>query len=70
MENIGIRAAKAVYNRIDSEHTINDVLDEIEVTLASVWQWRKKKHVPGGKTLRRMALAGYDVHYILTGERK
>jgi hypothetical protein len=70
MENIGVRAAKEVYNRIDAEHSINDVLSEIDITIASAWQWRNKKHVPGGKALRRMALAGYDINYILTGERK
>lgn len=70
MENIGVRAAKEVYNRIDSKHSINDVLAEIDTTIASVWQWRNRKHVPGGKMLRKMDLAGYDIHYILTGERK
>jgi hypothetical protein len=70
MQDIGVRAAKEVYNRIDSEHDIHDVLLEIDVTLTAVWQWRKRRHVPGGKVLRKMALAGYDVHYILTGERK
>jgi hypothetical protein len=47
-----------------------DLLGEIELTRASLFQWQKKKHVPGGKALRRMAFAGYDINYILTGERK
>lgn len=70
MENIGVRAAKEILNRLDSEHELYDLLDEIEMTRASLYQWQKKKHVPGGKVLRRMDLAGYDIHYILTGERK
>ena len=67
MKNIGKRAAKEIYNRIDQEHSLNDVLDEINLTRASLCYWQNNGHVPSGKTLRRMALAGYDVHYILTG---
>lgn len=70
MKEIGVRAAKEIYNRIDSEHDLSDLLDEIELTRASLHQWFNKKHIPGGKVLRRMDLAGYDIHYILTGERK
>lgn len=70
MKNIGIRAAKEIYNRQDSEHDLDDVLYEIELTRASLWQYTKGKYVPSGQVLRRMALAGYDTHYILTGERK
>jgi hypothetical protein len=33
-------------------------------------QWNTGKHTPSAPILRRMALDGYDVHYILTGERK
>jgi hypothetical protein len=70
LDNIGVRAAKEICNRIDSEHELYDLLGEIELTRASLFQWQKKKHVPGGKALRRMAFAGYDINYILTGERK
>lgn len=70
MENIGVRCTNEIMNRIDSEHSLTDILNEIEVQRASLCFWTQKKHTPGGKTLRRMALAGYDVHYILTGERK
>jgi hypothetical protein len=70
MNEIGVRAAKEVYSRVNSEHDINEVLDEAGLVLAQVWQWKQKKHIPGGKSLRKMALAGYDIHYILTGERK
>lgn len=70
MENIGVRAAKEIYNRQDSEHSLEDVLNEIGLTRASLSYWTKQRHVPGGKILRKMALAGYDVIYILTGVRK
>ncbi len=70
MKNIGIRAAKEIYNRQDSEHNMDDLLNEIELTRVSLWQYSKGKNVPSGQVLQRMALAGYDVIYILTGERK
>jgi hypothetical protein len=69
MENIGVRAAKEVYKRIDSEHSIDDLADEIDCSSALFWYWRRRKHIPSGKILRNMALAGYDVYYILTGEK-
>jgi hypothetical protein len=70
MKEIGVRAAKEIYNRQDCEHGIDDLLDEIELTKTSLWQYRTGKYTPSGVILRRMALAGYDVIYILTGERK
>lgn len=70
MKNIGIRVAKAIYSRQDSEHDLDDVLYEIELTRTSLWQYKSGKYVPSGAVLRRMALAGYDVHYLLTGEKK
>ena len=70
MNEIGLRAAKEIYNRQDFEHKIDDILDEIELTRTSLWQYKTGKYVPSGVILRRMALAGYDVNYILTGERK
>ena len=69
MKGIGIRAAKEIYNRQDSDHSIDDVLDEVDLTRTSLWQYKTGKYVPSGVVLRRMALAGYDVLYILTGER-
>lgn len=70
MKEIGLRAAKEIYNRQDFYHSIEDVLDEIELTRTSLCQYKNCKCSPSGVVLRRMALAGYDVNYILTGERK
>lgn len=70
MNEIGLRAAKEIYNRQDYDHSIDDLLDEIELTQSSLWQYKTSKFAPSGPVLRRMALAGYDVIYILTGERK
>jgi hypothetical protein len=70
MDKIGIRTATEIYKRQDSEHSLNDVLDEIGMNKVSLWYYQTGKTVPSGLRLRDMALAGYDVHYILTGERK
>ena len=70
MKEIGPRVAKAIYNRQDSEHDLDDVLLEIDLTRASLHNYKNRKSIPHSAVLRRMALAGYDVHYLLTGERK
>ena len=69
MKEIGVRAMKAIYNRISSEKSLEDLLFDLELNRATLWQWEKNNHTPNGHTLRKMALAGYDVVYILTGER-
>ncbi len=70
MDNIGVRATKEIYSRIDSEHSLDELLEELDMTRPYLWQYGKKKRIPSGKVLRRMALAGYNINYILTGERK
>ena len=70
MNNIGIRAAKEIYNRQDSEHDLKGLLNEIGLRRESLWAWGNGKADPCAYRLRVMALAGYDIHYILTGERK
>lgn len=70
MKDIGPRVAMAIYNRQDSEHNLDDVLFEIDLTRVSLNNYKNRKSIPSGAVLRRMALAGYDVHYLLTGERK
>lgn len=70
MDKIGFRAAKEIYNRQDSEHDLLTVLNEINLRRESLWSWHKGKADPSAYRLREMALAGYDINYILTGERK
>jgi hypothetical protein len=70
MDKIGIRAAKEILNRQDSEHDLNDILDEINISRPTLWCYRHGKADPSAYRLRLMTLAGYDVIYILTGERK
>lgn len=67
MDNIGKRAALAILGRVGN-HDLGMELDRLELTRQCLYQWEVGKHAPGGKMLRKMALAGYDVIYILTGK--
>ena len=69
MKNIGRRCAEAILERV-GQGEIKKELYNLELTRQSLHQWEKGKYTPNAKVLRRMALAGYDVMYILTGERK
>ena len=47
MKEIGLRAAKEIYNRQDFDHDIDDLLDEIELTRTSLWQYKGGKYGVG-----------------------
>ena len=68
---IGKRAAEAIrqtaYNN-DSDY--EDELKRLNISRQMLYGWERNNFVPTGKTLQILALAGYDVHYILTGVRK
>ena len=70
MDKIGKRAAEAILNRVRNHHSMEKELDRLQLTRQGFHQYETGKHIPSGKVLQRMALAGYDVHWILTGERK
>lgn len=70
MNNIGKRAAEAILKRIGSDSDYHKELDRLNLTRQSLNQWQNGKYTPSGKVLQRLAFAGYDVHWILTGERK
>ena len=69
MGDIAKRAAEVIRQRV-GKYRVYDEMDRLEITRQCFNHWEKGKHTPSGKVLQRMALAGYDVHYILTGERK
>jgi hypothetical protein len=46
------------------------VLDESEIPYEAFKGWSKGVYNPTAPSLERMAIAGYDIHYILTGEKK
>lgn len=71
MGEIGRRAAAEI-RRTAAE---NDTSITFELECCGLYRellhrWEKKPYEPTGEKLKGLALAGYDVHYILTGERK
>lgn len=70
MDNIGKRAAEAILQRVGGHRSMDAELDRLKLTRQGFYQWETGKHTPSGKMLQKLALAGYDVHWILTGERK
>ncbi len=71
MGDIGKRAAAEI-RRTAHEHNSAYIreLNLIEVSAPMLWDWEHDKTEPSRNTLQRMAFAGYDIHYILTGVRK
>ena len=69
MDKIGKRAAEAILQKIGGSPNMEYKLAELELSRQSVYQWEIGKHTPSAKALARLAHAGYDVHYILTGEK-
>jgi transcriptional regulator with XRE-family HTH domain len=71
MGEIGRRAAAEIRR---TAHELNSTyifaLNIIDVSAPMLWDWEHDKTEPSRNTLQRMAFAGYDIHYILTGERK
>lgn len=70
LDTIGKRAAWAIEERRLQNHARKfEVYAEINVTTATVCNWRKGETEPRGYHLQQMALNGYDVYWILTGEK-
>lgn len=69
MDNIGKRCVGEIMKRVGARGDLLKVLDKIDVHRQSLYQWGEGRYTPGGQVLRRMALEGYDVMYILTGVR-
>lgn len=68
---IGQRAAQAVKERAEEKGiTIKQECDVIKTSQFTVRDWEKVGKIPGGYLLAEMYRHGYDVIYILSGERK
>lgn len=65
---IGERAALAIKRRV-KYGKVKPELDRLNITEASYSRWKRGKDNPQSFWLQKMALAGYDVHWILTGEK-
>lgn len=69
--SIGERAAKAIRDRAkENNTTFGAELKKLNIFQYAVTEWEKKGYAPSAHYLQKMCLAGYDVIYILTGERK
>lgn len=68
---IGQRAAQAVKERAKEKGiTIKQECDVIKTSHFTVRDWAATSKTPGGYILGEMCRQGYDVIYILSGERK
>lgn len=77
METIGQRAAKAIRHRAMYEHsgrdrviTLKNELDRLNIPHDNYYDWKRGRSNPSAHYLGKMALAGYDVFWILTGKEK
>ena len=69
MKRIGERAAEAVRIRCVQNRTILGAeLGKLGVSRTVFHNWEKAVFEPNAYYLQQMALAGYDVTYILTGK--
>lgn len=69
MENIGKRAAKAIRERQKQNGTkLNEELIKVDLSRKVMNDWELRGRNPSAYFLQQMALAGYDVMWILTGQ--
>ena len=68
MESIGQRAAKEIMRRVKYGN-VNFEMERMKIPLNNFYGWANGSRNPSANFLRQMALAGYDVYYILTGEK-
>lgn len=68
---IGQRAAEEIKKRVsENGHSFLRERALLDLEESTYNGWEKGKYNPAAYYLQQMALNGYDVHYILTGERK
>ena len=66
---IGQRAYKAIRDRADRRNMEKEY-DRLGIPQNTASAWKRGKCDPGGYYLRVLALAGYDIYWILTGEER
>ena len=70
-ESIGERAAQAIEARAAANGTsLSAEMELLGVCRKTLGDWRSRGRNPQGYYLQQMALHGYDIYYILTGETK
>lgn len=65
---IGQRAALAIRRRVRFGK-VKPELDRLTIPTGSYERWKLGKGDPQSYWLQQMAFAGYDIHWILTGEQ-
>ena len=67
---IGQRAAEELLRIVREEDiTMTAAYEEISIPPSCFWRWQHGTGAPRAQTLANMYRAGYDILYILTGER-
>ena len=68
MDKIGLRAVEAIEERAKKNGTrASKERQKLDVAASVYHAWKRRRFSPSAYYLRNMALAGYDVTYILTG---
>lgn len=71
MSSIGERAAQAIDSKAkENGRKVAEELKRIGACRKTMNDWKKRGRNPQAYYLQQMALHGYDIHYILTGETK
>ena len=71
MYDVSKRAAAAIDERAKrSEKRLEQERARLGISKQLYRNWKSGRNVPSGYFLQQMAMAGYDVHYILTGVKK
>lgn len=70
-QSIGERAAYAIRERAkqNGRHVLEEA-EEVFVSKRVLWAWQTGQFDPRAYFLQEMALAGYDIYWILTGKEK
>lgn len=65
---VGQRAAQAIRERFPNGTKIQ--MEMLGLNAGCIYDWKNGRANPTSYALAQMALAGYDIYWILTGERK
>lgn len=64
------RAVKAIKSRCKNPKRVGKELAKLDIPRSTYDHWMSKGYNPNAYYLQQMALQGYDIYYILTGETK
>ena len=66
---VGQRASRAIKERVN-HGKVKPELDRLFIPTSTVYAWELYQRDPQAYYLKQMALAGYDIFWILTGKRE